>query len=292
MEYPKISIVTPVFNQVNFIKETIQSILSQGYPNLEYIIIDGGSTDGTVDIIKKYESQLAYWVSEPDNGMYDALQKGFDHSTGEIMGWLNADDLYFNGCLRLISELFSAHTDINWVTGTSHTLDTDGVFTGNAPAKKFCKYQFLMGDYKWIAQESTLWRRSLWDQCGGMIDTHLHFAGDFELWLRFIQKDTLYYLGFPVGIFRKRENQLSQQETAYADEVKRIYDTLQISKRDQNIIQKYRRRKRLANRINKIGYLDGKRISGLKAFEEKYFRVANTIAYSSDDRAFIFSDER
>ncbi len=92
-QYPKISIVTPTFNQGNFIEESILSVIEQQYPNLEYIIMDGGSTDNTIEIIKKYESQLTYWVSQKDNGMYDALNRGFKRATGEIMGWLNSDDL-------------------------------------------------------------------------------------------------------------------------------------------------------------------------------------------------------
>jgi glycosyltransferase involved in cell wall biosynthesis len=91
---PKISIITPSFNQAQFLDATVQSILSQNYPNLEYIIIDGGSTDGSLEIIKKYEKHLHFWCSEPDAGQYDAINKGFAHSTGEIMAWLNSDDMY------------------------------------------------------------------------------------------------------------------------------------------------------------------------------------------------------
>ena len=93
---PKISIVTPSFNQAQFIEETILSVLNQNYPNLEYIIIDGGSTDGSVDIIKKYADKIAYWVSEKDSGMYDAINKGFGKSTGEILAWINSDDIFFD----------------------------------------------------------------------------------------------------------------------------------------------------------------------------------------------------
>ena len=94
MNYPKISIVTPSFNHAQFLEETILSVISQNYPDLEYIIIDGGSTDGSVEIIKKYEQYLTYWISEPDNGQSDALNKGFTRATGDIYGWLNSDDLY------------------------------------------------------------------------------------------------------------------------------------------------------------------------------------------------------
>lgn len=107
MKYPKITIVTPTFNRVHYLEDTILSVLNQNYPNLEYIIIDGGSTDGSIDIIKKYESYLAYWISEPDEGFYHAIQKGFNKSKGDIMAWLNSDDKYHPGALKIVSEVFS-----------------------------------------------------------------------------------------------------------------------------------------------------------------------------------------
>ena len=198
MVCPKISIVTPVFNQVRYIEETIKSILDQGYPNLEYIIIDGGSTDGTVDIIKKYESQLAYWVSEPDHGLYDALQKGFDHSTGDIMAWLNADDLYVNGCLKNVANVFENHKEINWLTGTHTHCDSNGNILYNWPGRRFCKYHFLMRDYQWIGQENTFWRRSLWERAGSRLAVEMRLAGDFELWLRFFNYHNRMLLSLPL----------------------------------------------------------------------------------------------
>jgi len=288
--YPKISIVTPVFNQAQFIEETILSIIGQDYPNLEYIIIDGGSTDGTVDIIKKYEPKVSYWVSEPDNGMYDALQKGFNHSTGEIMGWLNADDLFFNGCLSLIAKLFVQEKKIRWVTGSIHVINSEGVIIGDSPSRKFNKYQFLTGDYQWIAQESTLWRRSLWEETGSQLDTRLKYAGDFELWLRFIQTDALYNLSLPIGKFRQREGQLSSNIKKYEDEVQSIYNNLHICEADKEIIKSYQKKKHVARLINKTIIFNGNKIVQIEDFEKRYMAFPQRLAYSPSTDTFVVED--
>lgn len=116
-EYPKISIVTPSYNQGSYLEETILSVLNQKYPNLEYIIIDGGSTDSSVEIIKKYASYLSYWVSEKDSGQSEALNKGFNRASGEIIAWLNSDDLYCENTLHIIAEKFMEHPEVGIVYG-------------------------------------------------------------------------------------------------------------------------------------------------------------------------------
>src|ERR1700674_971257 len=116
-EWPRITLVTPVFNSVRYIEQTIQSVISQQYPNLEYFIVDGGSTDGTVDVILKYERELSGWTSEPDNGMYDALNRGFDRSSGGIMGWISATDKLHTNGLFVVGSIFSAFPDVEWITG-------------------------------------------------------------------------------------------------------------------------------------------------------------------------------
>lgn len=124
-ELPKISIVTPSFNQGKYLEKTILSVLEQDYPNLEYIIIDGGSTDNSVEIIKKYEKHLAYWVSEPDRGQSHAINKGFGHATGEILGWLNSDDYYAPGAPQAIAEAFLANPDVGAIVGAGEFLFED-----------------------------------------------------------------------------------------------------------------------------------------------------------------------
>ena len=124
--YPKISIVTPNYNCDKFLEETIKSIINQNYPNLEYIIIDGGSTDNSIEIIKKYDKYISYWISEEDSGMYEAIQKGFDKSTGDIMAWLNADDKYHPNALFTIAKIFTQNQKINWLTGINSFYNEQG----------------------------------------------------------------------------------------------------------------------------------------------------------------------
>ncbi|MDR0305152.1 MAG: glycosyltransferase [Chitinispirillales bacterium] len=205
-----ISIVTPCYNSGKYLEETILSVLQQNYPNLEYIIIDGGSTDNSLDIIKKYQDKLTYWVSEKDNGMYDAIQKGFEKSTGEIMAWINADDMYHKNSFYIVSEIFSKYQNVDWLVGAMVTFDECSRGVGVTRSKKFTKYDFLSGDFKWIQQESCFFRRCLWKKAGGYVDCSLRYAGDFELWLRFFRHGRLYVVDALLGGFRMRtSNQLS-----------------------------------------------------------------------------------
>jgi len=241
-KYPKISIVTPCYNSGKYLEETILSVLGQNYPNLEYIIIDGGSTDNSVEIIKKYETNLTYWISERDNGMYDAIQKGFDKSTGTIMAWINADDLYHRKSFFIIAELFSKNTEINWLLGASTQWDEYGRGTNIDRSRKFTRYDFLDGDFKWIQQESCFFRRTLWEIAGSYIDKTLRYAGDFELWFRFFRFEKLYVTNALIGGFRARSsNQLSLEGMPkYLEEANMILVKESINIKEKIKIKRYK----------------------------------------------------
>jgi glycosyltransferase involved in cell wall biosynthesis len=227
-EYPKISIVTPSYNQSQFLEATIQSILSQNYPNLEYIIIDGGSTDGSIDIIKKYENHLHFWCSEPDAGQYDGINKGFRHSTGEIMAWLNSDDMYLPWAFKTVADIMSTLPNIEWLTTLSPGgWDYDGFCGGFDNRSGYSLQAFLDGCYLpltrgrkigWIQQESTFWRRNLWEKSRGYLDTNIELASDFDLWSRFYIHTELFGVTSPLGGFRHQLNQKSGNINQYIKE--------------------------------------------------------------------------
>ena len=224
---PKISIVTPSFNQGAYLEETILSVINQGYPNLEYIIVDGGSTDNSVEIIKKYENHLAWWVSEKDNGLYDALQKGFARSTGEIMAWLNSDDMYHSKSLFVVAKTFQAFPKVRWLLGKSTFYNEEGetfVLRADRYFERWSKWRFYNFKDDFIQQESVFWHRSLWEEAGSTLDTKLSLAGDFELWLRFFQHEKLYSTSFILSGFRIRSKHQKSKEqiSEYHDEVRHL----------------------------------------------------------------------
>ena len=214
MYSPKISIVTPSFNQGEYLEETILSVINQQYPNLEYIIIDGGSTDNSIEIIRKYAQHLSYWVSEPDNGMYAAIQKGFEKSTGEIMGWINSDDLLMRQSLFTLADIFSNNAEIDWVQGYPCVADESGRIIYQRPQRS-SKYPFYLKEYRndgiFIQQESTYWRRSLWVKAGEAVSCDYRYAGDFELWMRFYNYAIQYTTSALIGAFRRRKDQISSK---------------------------------------------------------------------------------
>lgn len=191
MNYPLVSIITPSFNQARFLEETIQSVLKQNYPKLEYIIIDGGSTDGSVDIIRKYSRHLAYWESAPDKGQTDAINKGFARATGEIIAWLNSDDIYLPHAIHDAVAFLQANPETGLVYGDCNFIDAQNRVIGRFPAAQ-TNYKKLRRGYVHIPQQAAFFRASLWRQVAPLDDS-FYFAMDYDLWVRLAKLAPLAY---------------------------------------------------------------------------------------------------
>ena len=180
--WPKISIVTPSYNQGQYIEETILSILNQNYPNLEYFIIDGGSTDNTVDIIKKYEDKITYWVSEPDKGQTDAINKGLQKASGDIVTWLNSDDYYFKDVLSYIAELYVTNKWDNIVFGNAVFVDEKGQYLTKMKPIVFSKEKGdVLKQKVRLPQPASFFTSKMYEKHG--LDDTLHYAMDMDFWL-------------------------------------------------------------------------------------------------------------
>ena len=219
--WPKISIVTPSYNQAKFIEETIRSVLLQGYPNLEYIIIDGGSTDNSSEIIRKYEPWLSYWVSEPDSGQSEAINKGWRRSKGDILAWLNSDDTYEIDALQKVANFLSEKNDIGMVFGDCNLIDEKGRFIKKAPAKDFDLKALVCNEW-FIPQQSTFIRHEVFKEVG-KLNENLHLVMDWDLWVRIALKDVkIYYLPQTLANFRIYDaiKTFSQTELSAEEKIK------------------------------------------------------------------------
>jgi glycosyltransferase involved in cell wall biosynthesis len=223
IKFPKITIVTPSFNQGEYLERTILSIINQNYPNLEYIVIDGGSIDNSLKIIKKYQKHFSYWQSHPDKGQADAVQQGFNRSTGDILCWLNSDDILLPYSLNLIGTLFSEFPQLNWLTSQSVIInDRDQIIhTGLnfGKSRLFIKLGLYHGKcLGFIPQEGTFWTRKLWHQSGKVIPNKNQTL-DYQLWCRFAKYSPLVNLETPLAAFRLQPNQKTSSHTEYYREI-------------------------------------------------------------------------
>jgi FkbM family methyltransferase len=218
--WPKISVVTVTYNQGQFLEETIRSVVLQGYPNLEYIVVDGASTDNTRKLLDRYRNEISVVISEPDNGQSDALNKGFRHATGDILAWLNSDDQYLPDTLARVAEAFDAQETDMVVGGTliiknferlpaaSHhcSLPVDRVVP--LPLKRLADFEGEWQKGSFFYQPEVFWTRELWNRAGARVGQEFRYAMDYELWLRFAAHGArVLHIPDPVTLFRVHDAQ-------------------------------------------------------------------------------------
>jgi glycosyltransferase involved in cell wall biosynthesis len=187
-----VSIVTPSYNQGRFLERTIRSVLDQDYPQIQYLVIDGGSTDESIEIIKRYQHKIDYWVSERDKGQTDAINKGFAHAKGEILAWINSDDTYKPGAFLQAVKFLEGHPEYAGVYADADFIDENDRKIGKFPAAQ-TTYHKLRRGYVHIPQQTFFFRRSFWERISPL-DTSFNFAMDYDLWVRLAKLAPLKYL--------------------------------------------------------------------------------------------------
>ena len=209
---PLISVVTPSLNHARFLERTIQSVLSQDFARLEYIVVDGGSTDGSQDIIRKHSSELAWSVSEPDTGQTDAINKGLAHARGDILAWLNSDDTWLPGTVSAVAAAFAQQPGCGLIYGGANYINEEDLIIGRFPAAQ-TNHRLLRQGYVHIPQQAAFFRADLWRSLGPL-DSSLYFAMDYDLWLRIAKRTPVKYIPRIWANFRLHET----AKTIAADE--------------------------------------------------------------------------
>ena len=201
--HPKVSIVMPSFNQARFLEDSIKSVLAQDYPHIEFILVDGGSKDNSLEIIRRYQEHFAWWVSEKDKGHADGLNKGFAHATGQILAWLNSDDTYFPGAISEAAAFLVEHPEVGMVYSDCDLIDDEGRNIGKFASRQTDYHRLLRGSVH-IPQATTFFRADLWRQVGPL-DLSLFFSFDYDLWVRLAKVSELRYVPRRWASFRMHE---------------------------------------------------------------------------------------
>jgi glycosyltransferase involved in cell wall biosynthesis len=205
---PRLTVITPSLNQCEYIEQTIESVVNQGYPDLEYLVVDGGSSDGTLDVLRKYEHALS-WISEPDRGQSHAINKGLRRTTGEVVAYLNSDDLYEPGALLKVGQFFAQHPQAAWLTGKCRIIDRQGrevrkAMTLNKNLWLRLRSYTVLQVLNYVSQAATFWRREVVDEVG-LFDEALRYAMDYDFFLRVGQRYRLWVLHDYLASFRVHE---------------------------------------------------------------------------------------
>ena len=262
--YPKISIITPSFNQGQFLEQTILSVLDQNYPNLEYIIIDGGSCDESVEIIKKYEEKLAFWISEKDSGQSEAINKGFRKATGEIIAWINSDDFYCENAFHKVAEHFIKNPNSFWVAGKTIFVDKNGYFLSR---KKPVYSKFILRYGTSSIYQPSIFLRSCILKDIGYLNEEFHAIMDQEWYVRISEHYTCNFIDSDIANFRWHENSKSSSKKKSLHHNKYVYER-------KIIFKNYH--KQTIKLFNKNPYLVMLLFENISRLFKIYFRIERT----------------
>ena len=215
---PLVSIITPSYNQAFFLEQMLLSIHQQDYPNIEHIVVDGGSTDGTLELLKQHQANVS-WLSEPDRGQAEAINKGFRLAKGDFIGWLNCDDLYTPGAIRAIVDYFQTHEEVVLLYGDALAIDEHDLVYGLRINVKPCDFTSLVEQGDFIVQPAVFWRAKLWHILGPL-DENLHYTFDYEYWMRAAKNFSLSYV--PICLAQERIHANAKTSNGYLNRIKEL----------------------------------------------------------------------
>jgi hypothetical protein len=251
-----VSIITPSYNQAAFLEQTIQSVLSQDYSSIEYLLVDGGSTDGSLEIIEKYHHRFAWWVSEPDSGQAQAINKGMSRANGEIVGWLNSDDLYLAGVVSQAVAALTAKPELGFVYGDAITIDAAGNLLSPLKFKDYTLLDLI--GFRIICQPAVFMRRSVLEQAGYLDDSY-HFLLDHQLWIRLARQAPFQHVPATWAAARHHPSAKNVAQAAgFGQEAFRILDWMRTDPELAPLVHAHQRRIQAgAHRLNARYLLDG-----------------------------------